>query len=339
MVKQKDKTKKQLTTELGKLQQRVAELEAPEDERKRAEKVLKASETRYRRLFESAQDGILILEEDAGRIIDVNPFMVEMLSYSREEFLGKQLWEIGVFEDIAVNKIAFDRLQREKYIRYEHLPLRARDGKHRDVEFVSNVYLDNGKKVIQCNIRDITDRKRHERQQVLIGTHDALTGLPNRSLFDDRLNNALDMALRSQQKLAVMLLDLNRFKEINDMLGHDVGDVVLQTVGDRLTRFLRKMDTIARMGGDEFLLLLPLIDHEKYTITIAEKIIEAFHKPFEFDAHEILITTSIGIVIAPDDGEDADTLVKKADIAMYYAKQQGRDNYQRYASAVTEKDR
>jgi diguanylate cyclase (GGDEF)-like protein/PAS domain S-box-containing protein len=337
MVKKRDKTKKQLTTELGKLQQRVAELETPEDERKRVDKALKASETRYRRLFETAQDGILILEADTGKITDVNPFMIEILGYSREEFLGKQLWEIGLFEDIAANKIAFDRLQRDKYIRYEDLPLRAKDGKHRDVEFVSNVYLANGKEVIQCNIRDITDRKRHERQQVLIGTHDALTGLPNRGLFDDRLNIALAQALRSQQKLAVMLLDLDHFKEINDTLGHDVGDKLLQAVGDRLTGLLRKMDTIARMGGDEFLLLVPLVDHEKYVVTIAQKIIGAFHKPFVVDTHEILITTSIGVVIAPDDGKDANTLVKVADIAMYQSKQQGRDNYQRYTSALTKK--
>jgi diguanylate cyclase (GGDEF)-like protein/PAS domain S-box-containing protein len=337
MPKKRDKTKKQLTTELGKLQKQVAELEVPEDERKRTEKDLRDSETRYRRLFESARDGILILEADTGKIIDVNPFMIEVLGYAREEFLGKQLWEIGLFEDITANKIAFDRLQREKYIRYEHLPLRAKDGKHRDVEFVSNVYVDNDTEVIQCNIRDITDRKRHERQQVLIGTHDGLTGLPNRVLFEDRLSIALNQTLRSQQKLAIMLLDLDRFKEINDTLGHDVGDKLLQAVGDRLTGLLRKMDTIARMGGDEFLLLLPLIDHEKYVVTIAQKIIGAFHKPFVVDTHEILITTSIGVVITPDDGKDADSLVKSADIAMYHAKQQGRDNYQRYTSAMTEK--
>jgi diguanylate cyclase (GGDEF)-like protein/PAS domain S-box-containing protein len=337
MMKKRDKTKKQLTTELKKLQQRVAELQAPEDERNRAENVLKASETRYRRLFESARDGILILDADTGNIIDVNPFMIEMLGYAREEFLGKQLWEIGLFEDIAANKIAFERLQREKYIRYEHLPLGAKDGKYKDVEFVSNVYLANGKEVIQCNIRDITDRKRYERQQVRIGTHDALTGLPNRGLFDDRLNIALAQALRSKYKLAVMLLDLDHFKEINDTLGHDVGDKLLQAVGDRLSGLLRKMDTVARMGGDEFLLLLPLIDHEKYVDTIAQKIIGAFHNIFVVDTHKLLITTSIGIVIAPDDGEDANTLVKKADIAMYHSKQQGRDNYQLYNSVMMKK--
>jgi len=157
-------------------------------------------------------------------------------------------------------------------------------------------------------------------------------------LFKDRLNVALTQLIRGRNKLAVLLLDLDRFKEINDTLGHDVGDKLLRAVGDRLTSLLRKSDTIARLGVDEFLLLLPQLNHEKYVVMVAQKIIGAFHKPFVFDAHEILITISIGLVIAPDDSEDADTLVKRADIAMYFAKQQGRDNYQRYTAAMPYKD-
>jgi len=115
---------------------------------------------RYRRLFETAQDGILILDAETGQISDVNPFLVEMLGYSHEDFLGKKLWEIGAFKDIEASKTAFLELQRKGYVRYEDLPLEAKDGRHIDVEFVCNVYLVNHQKVIQCNIRDITDRKR-----------------------------------------------------------------------------------------------------------------------------------------------------------------------------------
>jgi diguanylate cyclase (GGDEF)-like protein/PAS domain S-box-containing protein len=337
-MKDKDKTRKQSAKTLTKLRRRIADLEKKDASRTQTEQNIKTSETRYRRLFESAQDGILILETDAGKIIDVNPFMIEMLGYTRDEFLGRQLWEIGLFRDIAANKIAFERLQAEKYIRYEHLPLETKDGKQKDVEFVSNVYLANSREVIQCNIRDITERKQRERQLVQVGTHDVLTGLPNRALFDDRLKIAFALAMRGLKKLAVMLLDLDRFKQINDTLGHGVGDKLLQDVGDRLTGLLRKMDTVARIGGDEFLLLLSPIDHKKYVVTIAKKIIDALHRPFATDAHEILITASIGVVIAPDDGEDADTLVKRADIAMYHAKRQGRDNYQFYAEAIAGND-
>jgi PAS domain S-box-containing protein len=149
------------------VQQRTAEvlrtnsaLQAEIAERIRAEKDLRVSEVRYRRLFESAQDGILILEVETGKIIDVNPFLVGMLGYTHEEFIGKRLWEIGLLKDIVANREAFRQLQERKFIRYEHLPLKVKDGGHRDVEFVSNAYLVDGREVIQCNIRDISERIR-----------------------------------------------------------------------------------------------------------------------------------------------------------------------------------
>ena len=129
---------------------------------KKTEEALKASETRYRRLFETAQDGILILDADTGQINDVNPFLIEMLGYTRLELLGKKLWEIGAFKDVRASRVAFNELQRKGYVRYEDLPLRAKNGRHINVEFVSNAYRVNHEKVIQCNIRDITDRKKAE---------------------------------------------------------------------------------------------------------------------------------------------------------------------------------
>ena len=141
-------------------------------ERKQVEEALKISETRYRRLFEAAQDGILILDADTGRITDVNPFLVKMLGYSHEYFLGKKVWEIGAFKDIEVSKAAFSELQTRGYVRYEGLPLQTKDGQLIDMEFVSNVYMVNHHKVIQCNIRDITDRKRAE--EALQKAHDEL---------------------------------------------------------------------------------------------------------------------------------------------------------------------
>jgi len=131
-------------------------------ERKRAEEALSASEARYRRLFETAQDGILILDAHSGLIIDVNPFLVNLLDYPREEFIGKTLWDIGPFKQIQESKAAFRELQDKQYIRYENLPLETKSGRRVNVEFVSNVYGANGKSVIQCNIRDITERRRTE---------------------------------------------------------------------------------------------------------------------------------------------------------------------------------
>ncbi|MGD1045130.1 MAG: PAS domain S-box protein [Bacteroidota bacterium] len=127
--------------------------------RKCAEEALRVSEERYRRLFETAQDGILLLDAESGAITDANPFLVKMLGYTREDLIGKRLWEVSAFIDRAASKSAFEELQQKGYIRYENLPLETKDGQSRQVEFVSNVYLVNGKKVIQCNIRDITKRK------------------------------------------------------------------------------------------------------------------------------------------------------------------------------------
>jgi PAS domain S-box-containing protein len=127
-------------------------------ERKRVQTALEISENQYRRLFETAKDGILLLDASTGQINNVNPFLIELLDYSREEFLGKKLWEIGPFKDIAASQTAFHELQNNQYIRYDELPLETKTGRHVDVEFVSNVYLVNGKKEIQCNIRDISER-------------------------------------------------------------------------------------------------------------------------------------------------------------------------------------
>ena len=172
------KTKFQLIAENATLRARMAELEykladRPSakggkrsqggiTDRRRIEDALKASEVRYRRLFETAKDGILILDADTGRITDANPFLQDMLEYSHAELLGKMLWEIGPFRDIAASRDAFRKLQRKKYIRYENLPLETKGRRHRYVEFVSNVYRENGTRVIQCNIRDITARQRAE---------------------------------------------------------------------------------------------------------------------------------------------------------------------------------
>lgn len=179
--------------------------------------------------------------------------------------------------------------------------------------------------------QELAERKQAEEKLVHMATHDALTGLPDRALFNDRLTQELAHAQRSQQKLAVMLLDLDHFKNVNDTLGHSGGDKLLQSVGRRLASLLRKSDTVARMGGDEFLLLLPEITQAEDATKLAHKILEVFQKPFVFDGHKLDITTSIGIAISLNDSNDPDILVKEADIAMYRAKEKGRNNYQCYS--------
>jgi diguanylate cyclase (GGDEF)-like protein len=181
-----------------------------------------------------------------------------------------------------------------------------------------------------------------EREAAIVATgqvehlayHDALTGLPNRMMFVDRLIIATARAARHSEKFAVLFLDLDRFKEINDSLGHSVGDALLRQVAERLRAIVRAEDTVARFGGDEFTLLISRFANAEDTARVAQKVIESIRQPFQIHGSELYVTTSIGISIFPGDGTDAETLIKNADSAMYRAKEHGRDNYQLYAPAM-----
>ena len=177
---------------------------------------------------------------------------------------------------------------------------------------------------------DVTERRRFEQKLAEMATHDALTGLPNRTLLSDRLTVALELSRRTGNRLAVMMLDLDRFKAVNDSMGHDVGDKLLKAVGKRLKVTMRKSDTVARMGGDEFVVLLPQIPHANEAAKFAQRILDAFREPFVFNGYRPSITTSIGIAVYPEGGKDIESLLKNADTAMYWAKEQGRDVYRFY---------
>lgn len=177
---------------------------------------------------------------------------------------------------------------------------------------------------------DVTASKRLEERLSHLATHDPLTGLPNRTLFTDRLSLELIRAQRSGKQLAVMLLDLDNFKEINDSWGHTVGDEVLKIIGTRLPEFLRKSDSIARMGGDEFLILLPDIERAEDARRIGLKLLDAFKDPFVVEGKKLPTTTSIGYAVYPDDGHETEILIKNADIAMYSVKEGGRNGCRQY---------
>jgi diguanylate cyclase (GGDEF)-like protein len=203
----------------------------------------------------------------------------------------------------------------------------------RYVDFLLQSIL--GMSMIACLLQDEREASDLATIEVAhLAYHDALTGLPNRPLFMDRLIMAAAQAARSSQKLAVFFLDLDRFKNINDSLGHSTGDSLLKSVAERIRRCIREADTLARFGGDEFTLLIPRMDHVEDAAKIAQKILETLKIPFFISDRELFVTTSIGISIYPTDGTDPETLVRNADTAMYRAKDQGRDTYQLYAPAM-----
>ena len=293
---------------------------------------IRTSELRYRRLFEAAQDGILILDAQTGSITDVNPFLIKMLGYSRAEFIGKKLWEVGAFKDIKASQEAFEALQKNEYIRYEDLPLRAKNGRLVDVEFVSNVYLVGGEKVIQCNIRDITERKQAQdallKSQALLreqSVRDHLTGLFNRRYMEETLERELLRATRKQLSLGVIMLDVDDFKHFNDTWGHAAGDEILRELGSLLLRQVRGEDIACRYGGDEFILILPDASRE-VTSERAELICEyagMFHLQFEGQSLAA-VTLSLGVAVFPEHGSTSAAILKAVDGALYRAKREGR---------------
>ena len=333
-----DKTREQLLDELAALRQRVAELETSEAERKQMEEVIRESERQYRLLAENAEDVIWTVDMNM-RPTYMSPSITRLLGYTVEEAMAKPMEAVYtpasfetamkvLAEELAIENMEQKNLSRSRTLELE---LNCKDGSIVPVEakFTFIREPDGRPFEILAIARDITERKQAEETIKQLAYYDTVTGLPNRALLNDRIHMALTHARRDKQKLAIMMLDLDRFKDINDTLGHSVGDQLLRSVGNRLGNLLRASDTISRIGGDEFIVLLPNIARDKDTVVVAEKIMKAFQKPFMLDKGEhYYITTSIGIVAYPKHGEDAETLLKNADVAMYRAKEQGRDQWQ-----------
>lgn len=289
---------------------------------------LKDSERRYRRLFETAQDGILILDAETGMITDVNPFLINMLGYSREEFLDKKLWEVGAFTDIKANKRSFLALQEKAYIRYKDLPLKTKTGELIPVEFVSNVYEVDNENVIQCNIRNIKDRKQD--QEILkkseanlreISVRDHLTGLFNRRYMEETLERELARALRKQVPVGIIMLDVDDFKQFNDTYGHAAGDKVLYELGSLLLNDIRQDDVPCRYGGDEFIVVMPDASRE-VTQNRANLIKDyACNLHIQFEGQTLKeVSLSAGVAIFPEDGTNIIDILRVVDKKLYEAK-------------------
>lgn len=299
---------------------------------KRAEDVLRESEERYRTIIENIEDGYYELDAES-RFKFFNEPCRKIFGYNSGELMGmncrdctnKESWEnVEKAFDRVVGTLRSDRVLDWVIVR--------RDGLTRHIEASLAPIRDaNGKAAgIRGIMRDVTKRKKAEETISFMAYHDALTGLPNRVLFEDRLSLVLVQARRSRQKFALAMLDLDKFKDVNDTLGHHVGDRLLRSVGNHLRSSLRKGDTVARMGGDEFMLLFPDVKQVENCFALAQKIVESLRHPFYLGSHKLCVTASVGVAVYPDDGMDFVTLKKRADASMYKAKECGRDNFQRY---------
>ena len=274
--------------------------------RRQIEEALRLSEKRYRTLFERNLAGVYRSTLE-GRILDCNESFARIFGYaSREEVLQQAAWDFYLKPEDRQAALA-KLLERQSLTNYE-LCLKRKDGSHVWVLESENLIEgpDGRLSVIEGTTIDITERKRAEEQVKHLAFHDPLTNLPNRLLFNDRLTLAVAQAHRHNQRLAVLFLDLDRFKVINDSLGHSVGDELLRQVAERIQEYVREGDTVARLGGDEFTLLVPGISAEEDAAKIAKKVCDAIHDPFWIDGRELFVTTSLGVAVYPSDGHDAE---------------------------------
>jgi diguanylate cyclase (GGDEF)-like protein/PAS domain S-box-containing protein len=305
-------------------------------DRKNAEEALRQSEGKYRSILENIQEGYFEVDL-AGNFIFFNDSMCRITGCSKEELTGTNYRQFSDEENSKIVFQAFNRVYKtgESTEGFDWLIIR-KDGSKRYIEASASLQKDspdkpNGFKGV---IRDITERKLIEQELNHMATHDVLTGLPNRLLFSQLLNHAIQTAHRNKKQLAVLFVDLDRFKIINDSLGHETGDKLLQEIAQRFKHLLRAVDIVGRLGGDEFIILIEEVNELNQIANLAQKILSTATQPMVLMGEECRVTASIGISIYPNDGQDEQSLMKNADIAMYFAKEEGKNNYQFYSKNI-----
>lgn len=309
-----------------------------EARRANAEIQLTESESKFHLLFDQSLDGLLII--DGHEIIECNAAALNMMGCSAEQIVHAPAWSFspatqpdGMASEEKMLEM-LDIAESQGRRRFEWM-YRRMNGEDFPVEVTMVAIHLNGKQVFYTTWRDISEQKNAEARIKHLAQYDALTSLPNRTLLTDRVNQAINIAERNHQKISLMFFDLDRFKSVNDTLGHGVGDELLIQVSKRLQSVIREQDSVSRIGGDEFVLML-LDTTADGAVRVAEKVMYVVSEPYHIDPHEISITPSIGIAVYPDDGQDFEALLKSADIAMYRAKQAGRNNYHFFTAKMQE---
>ncbi len=297
---------------------------------------LRESEKRYRDLYHKTPVMLHSIDAD-GRLLAVSDLWLETLGYQRAEVIGHHFSEflrLPSQEQLETPLLTeFFKTDDVRHVAYQMI---AKDGKPIEVLLSAIVKRDKHGAISSslAVLLDVTEHKQTENRVHRLAYYDTLTGLPNRTLFQERLSRELMRAHREDSTLEVMFLDLDQFKGINDTLGHAAGDSLLQSVADRLQKCLRDVDTVARFGGDEFVILLVGLGGTQDPSVFARRTLDAIAKPVTIDGKDLFTTASIGIAVYPTDGTDAETMLRKADIAMYEAKERGRNTYQFFSAEL-----
>jgi diguanylate cyclase (GGDEF)-like protein/PAS domain S-box-containing protein len=291
---------------------------------KRVKVDLQASQNQFKAIFDGAMDGIVIFDEH-GRIHGFNPAAEQIFGYAQHEILGRNI--AGLWPKFQAGPESLPAGLAAAGTRAREFAAVRKDGGAFESELSASEMQLAGQRLFVGIVRDITERKRvHERIHQL-AHHDFLTQLPNRALFKDRLERSIAMAERNQTHSAVLFVDLDGFKAINDELGHEAGDWLLCEMAERMTQAIRQADTLARMGGDEFTLILDDVSGRDDVARVARKLLKAVSQPFVITGQRRQIGASVGIALYPNDARDYDGLLRCADEAMYAAKQAGKNTY------------
>jgi diguanylate cyclase (GGDEF)-like protein/PAS domain S-box-containing protein len=298
-------------------------------QRKQSEQALRQAQEKYRAIFEDAVVGIFQTAPD-DRPLSVNRALAEMHGYDSPEQLLSEVSNVArqLFVDPGRMDELRQTLAKNGVVRGAELEVYCRNRTKKWVLVSVRTVLNSDGSVVfnEGTVEDITDRKAAQERVQYLAYHDALTGLPNRTLLQDRLSKALASARRQKDKVALLFLDIDWFKIINDSLGHSLGDLLLQDVAERLKRWAREQDTVARLGGDEFLIMLTNVKEIADAAAAAGRIMNAMTAEFVVQGHSLSLSCSVGISIFPEHGADGETLIKNADAAMYCAKDNGRNN-------------
>ena len=298
-------------------------------ERRQAELALRDSEERMRTVFDSVSDGIVVYDIVAGAIIDANPRVFEMFGYTRAEMMGLDLRTLltGISPYALEDALPVLKSAVAGTASTVEWSCNSKDGHCLWIEVSLRKTQFGGREILLATTRDITERKRIDEQVIYLARHDSLTGLANRAVFVDALQQATERAKRGSESFAVLYLDLDHFKDVNDTLGHPVGDLLLCSLAGRLRTSIRETDTVARFGGDEFALIQAGISEPLAAAALADKVLKSISAPFIIQGKEIRSGASIGIAMFGPDAPNAETLLSQADVALYRAKAEGRGTY------------
>lgn len=306
---------------------------------RRAEAALKASEEKFAKAFHHSPDAIIITEQASGRYIEVNDGFCRLTGYTSEEVLGSTTQEFGIMADATQRDRLIEELAEKGRVRHRELLGRNKNGEILTVEVSIDPIIINDVACLLLTARDIGELKNAQAQIQHLAYHDPLTNLPNRALLMDRLSQQIALLKRHNLRGALLFLDLDHFKHINDSLGHPVGDSVLKIVTARLEASVRMEDTVARLGGDEFVVLISGLEGSRSEVAdhvqvLANTLRELLAEPMFLDGQRLQVTPSIGVALIPDDGSTPADLLKRADIALYRAKDSGRNATQLYHATM-----